>query len=187
MRVQHAAATGAKHIPGEIEQAKPRGVQEAGNHLFFVEAGLLGKVQGVDSIELMIFTILDQPCDGIRDGRIGGLLQNRKLGLDVAHDSNLNGITDTCLAAPRSTCPARIKLDAPSVRRPVSQTLPSCSSGGSRDDMTNPPFRAAGVAVRSVGCDTRSRRGRWPPRERTGGAKRTASAPGPCRKTADRR
>src|SRR6201998_2504660 len=94
MRVQHAAAAGAKHVPGEIEQAKPRGVQEAGNHLFFVEAGALGKVQGVDSIELMIFTVFDQPCDGIRDGPIGGLLQNRKLGLDVAHDSNLNGSTD---------------------------------------------------------------------------------------------
>ena len=94
MRVQHAAATGTKHVPGEIEQAKPRGVQEAGNHLLFVEAGALGKVQGVDSIELMIFTVLDQPCDGIRDGPIGGLLQNRKLGLDIAHDSNLNGITD---------------------------------------------------------------------------------------------
>jgi len=66
-------------VPGEIEQAKLRGMQEAGNHLLFVEAGALGKVQGVDSIELMIFTVLDQPCDGIRDGPIGGLLQNRKL------------------------------------------------------------------------------------------------------------
>src|SRR5271155_744705 len=96
MRVQHAAATGTKHVPGEIEQAKPRGVQEAGNHLLFVEAGALGKVEGVNSIELVIFTVLDQPCDGIRDGPIGGLLQNRKLGLDVAHDSNLNGIAATC-------------------------------------------------------------------------------------------
>jgi hypothetical protein len=95
MRVQHAAATGTKHVPGEIEQAKPRGMQEAGNHLLFVEARALGKVQGVDSIELMIFTVLHQPCDGIRDGPIGGLLENRKLGLDVAHDSNLNGIAAT--------------------------------------------------------------------------------------------
>src|ERR1700722_15391930 len=90
MRVQHATATGTKHVPGEVEQAKPRGMQEAGNHLLFVEAGALGKVQGVDSIELMIFTLLDQPCDGIRDCPIGGSLQSRKLGLDVAHYSNLN-------------------------------------------------------------------------------------------------
>jgi hypothetical protein len=55
-----------------------------------------------DQEKLMIFTVLDQPCDGIRDGPIGGLLQNRKLGLDVAHDSNLNGIAATCLAIPRS-------------------------------------------------------------------------------------
>jgi hypothetical protein len=43
----------------------------------------------------LIFTVLDQPYDGIRDRPIGGLLQNRKLGLDVAHDSNLNGIAAT--------------------------------------------------------------------------------------------
>src|ERR1700740_2539858 len=102
MRVQYAAATGTKHVPGEIEQAKSRGVQETGNHLLFVEAGALGKIQGVDSIELMIFTVLDQPRDGICDGPIGGLLQNRNLGLDVAHDSNLNGIAATGLAIPRS-------------------------------------------------------------------------------------
>src|ERR1700722_18319846 len=95
MRVQHTAATGTKHVPGEIEQAKPRGMQEAGNHLLFVEAGALGKVQGVDAIELMIFTVLDQPYDGIRDGPIGGLLQNRNLGLDIAHDSNLIAMAAT--------------------------------------------------------------------------------------------
>jgi len=66
----------------------------------------------------MIFTVLDQPCYGIRDGPIGGLLQNRKLGLDVAHDSNLNHITDNLPGNTPKPCPARIKLDAPSVRRP---------------------------------------------------------------------
>src|ERR1700757_1344534 len=124
MCVQHAAATRTKHVPGEIEQAKPRGVQEAGNHLLFVEPGALGKVQGVDSIELMIFTVLDQPYDGIRDGPIGGLLQNRKLGLDVAHDSNLIGIAATCLALPRSPVLPGLNWTAPSVRRPLNQTLP---------------------------------------------------------------
>jgi hypothetical protein len=30
--------------------------------------------------------MFDQPCNGLRDRWIGGLLQNRKLGFDVAHD-----------------------------------------------------------------------------------------------------
>jgi hypothetical protein len=43
----------------------------------------------------MIFTVLDQPCDGIRDGPIGGFLEHRQLGVGVAHHFNLNGIAAT--------------------------------------------------------------------------------------------
>src|SRR6516165_5036118 len=34
---EYTAAAGAQHVPAQIEQAKPRGVQEPGNHLLFVE------------------------------------------------------------------------------------------------------------------------------------------------------
>src|SRR6516165_11216951 len=146
MCVQHAAATGTKHVPGEIEQAKPRGVQEAGNHLLFVEAGALGKVQGVDSIEFMIFAVLDQPCDGIRDGSIGGLFQNRKLGLDVAHDSNLNRIAATGLAIPRSPVLAGSNWTPCALRRSS-----VCVTYDARFRGWVPRARcAAGAAVRSA-------------------------------------
>ena len=76
VRIEHAAAAGAQHVPGEIEQAEPRGMQEAGNHPLFVETGAPGKVQGVDPIEFVVCAVVDQLCNGVRDSRIGGLLQN---------------------------------------------------------------------------------------------------------------
>src|SRR5437660_976382 len=85
MRIQNAAAAGTEHVPGEVEQTHPCGMQETGNDSLFIETGALGKFQRVDSIELVIFTIPDQVDDRLRDGRVGGLLQNRKLRLDVSH------------------------------------------------------------------------------------------------------
>ena len=51
-------------------------MQEAGNHPLFVEPGAPGKIQDVDPVELVVFAVLDQPCNGVGDRRIGGLLQN---------------------------------------------------------------------------------------------------------------
>ena len=51
---EHAAATGAQHIPGQIEQPEPRGVQKARDHPLFVEPGPLRKIQHVDAVELMV-------------------------------------------------------------------------------------------------------------------------------------
>ena len=36
--VEDSAATRAKHIPGQIEQAKPGGIQEAADSLLLIEA-----------------------------------------------------------------------------------------------------------------------------------------------------
>ena len=51
-------------------------MQEAGDHPLFVETGTLGKIQDIDSIELVVFAVLDQPSDGVGDRRIGSLLQD---------------------------------------------------------------------------------------------------------------
>src|ERR1019366_2785177 len=100
VRVKYAAAAGAEHVPGEIEQAEPRGMQEAGNHPLFVEPGTPGKIQDIDPIELVVFAMVDQRGDSVRDRRIGGLLQNRKLRRDVAHDLSLDGTADAKGQAP---------------------------------------------------------------------------------------
>ena len=78
--IEHAAAAGTQHVPGQIEQAEPRGMQEARDRLLLVEAGALGKIQRVDAVEFMILAVLDQPRDRIGDRRIGGLLQHAKTG-----------------------------------------------------------------------------------------------------------
>ena len=92
MGVEHAAAAGTEHVPADVEHAEPRGVQEAGDHLLLVEAGLAREIQQVDAVELAILAILDHIPDGLGHGRIGGLLQHRKQSLDFAHDG-LDGLS----------------------------------------------------------------------------------------------
>ena len=60
-------------------------MEEAGNHPLFVEPGALRKIQHVDAVELVILAVVDQPRDGIGNRGIGGLFQQRNLGLDLAH------------------------------------------------------------------------------------------------------
>ena len=58
--IEHAAAAGTQHVPGQVEQPEPRGMQEAGNHPLFVEPGSLGEIQHVDAVEFVILAVLDQ-------------------------------------------------------------------------------------------------------------------------------
>ena len=85
MRAEHAAASRAQHVPAEIEQPEPRRMQESGDRALLIEAVLRGEIEDVDAVELVILTILDEAHDRIDHLRIGGLLQNGKLGLEVAH------------------------------------------------------------------------------------------------------
>ena len=88
---EDATATGAQHVPAQIEKPKAGGMQESGNHLFFVERGVRGKVQHIDAVERGIIPGLDQLCDRVSNRRVGRLLQNRNLGVDLAHGT-LSGI-----------------------------------------------------------------------------------------------
>src|ERR1700760_1951622 len=87
MRIKHAAASGAEHVPGKVEQSKPGGVQEAGNDLLFVEAVGFRELQDVDAVELVVLAIPDKMDDGSGNCRIGDLLQRRKLGFQFTHDA----------------------------------------------------------------------------------------------------
>src|SRR5262249_9237886 len=89
MRVEYAAAAGTEHVPAEIEQAEPGGMQEAGNHLLFVEAGPAREFQQVDAVERAILALLDQIPDRIDDAGIGGLPQHRKQSLGFTHGAGL--------------------------------------------------------------------------------------------------
>ncbi len=106
--IQHAAAARAQHVPGKIEQPHPRRMEEAGNHPLFVEPGALRKIQHVDTVKLVVFALIDQPSDGIGDRGVGGLLQYRNLGLDLAHTERLDGSAGAAMQCPE---PVRYRLN----------------------------------------------------------------------------
>ena len=83
--VEHSAAARAKHIPGQIEQAKPGGMQEATDGLFLIEAFVGGKRQHIESAELTIAAVADQRLDGGNDLGIGRIAQRVEKRFRVAH------------------------------------------------------------------------------------------------------
>ena len=90
MRIDNPAAAGAEHVPCQFEQAEPGGMEEAGNHPLFVQPGALGEIQQIDPVEPVILALLDQVHDRICDRGIGGLPQNGKLCLGIAHSDDLD-------------------------------------------------------------------------------------------------
>jgi hypothetical protein len=67
-------------------------MEEARNHFLFVEPAPLRKVQHVDAVEFVVLAPLDHTQDRIGHHGIGGLSQQGKLGLDVAHNPSLGQI-----------------------------------------------------------------------------------------------
>ena len=76
MGIEHAAATGAQHVPGQVEQPEPGRMQETRDHLFFVEPGPLRKIQQVDAVEFVVLALVDQAAEWLGHRRIGSLLQH---------------------------------------------------------------------------------------------------------------
>ena len=46
--IQHAAATGAQHVPGHVEQTDPRGLEQHGDRGLLPQTELSGEFQRVD-------------------------------------------------------------------------------------------------------------------------------------------
>ncbi|MHC2344304.1 hypothetical protein ACVMIL_005470 [Bradyrhizobium barranii subsp. barranii] len=76
MGAQHAAAARTEHVPAEIEQSKPRRMQEGGDRVLFVEAVVPGEIEDIDAVELVVLAALDETRDRIDHLGIGGLFQN---------------------------------------------------------------------------------------------------------------
>src|SRR5262249_56671777 len=130
---EHAAAAGAQHVPAEIEQPEPRSMQEAGDHLLFVEAGPPREIKRIDPVEFAIGAVLDQPRDCIRDSRIGGMLQNRDRGLDVTHGVRSNGSAGTLKQVPPTTglmlTSTAITISCGGIGKPTPPAPPLCTTG----------------------------------------------------------
>src|ERR1700730_3639485 len=157
---EYAAATGAKHVPGQIEQPEPRGMEEAGDHPFFVEPGPLGKIQHIDSVELVILALVDQPRDSIGHRRIGGLLQHGNLGLDVAHAETLNGIGSAYAQCHQRGVTANIGKWSGWVVTTPTGTTGCLSSSSTRNAPIN--LASASVASTSAKCAPMQTRGPTP-------------------------
>ena len=83
--VEHAATARAQHIPGQLENPEPGGVEEGCDRTLFVETPLCGKFQNVNAAECAIRGILNQLLNGIHGVGIGRLAQNRKQIFGFAH------------------------------------------------------------------------------------------------------
>src|SRR5277367_5181302 len=93
VRIEHAAAARTEHVPGEVEQPEPGGMEQAGDHALFIETGPRRKIQRVDPVEFVILSGFDQAPDRIGNCWISRLLQHRKLGAVVVHIGSLEQIT----------------------------------------------------------------------------------------------
>lgn len=83
--VEDSATTRAKHIPGQIEQAKPGGVQEATDGLLLIEAFVGSKREHIESTELTIAAVANERLDGGNDLGIGRIAQRVEKRFRVAH------------------------------------------------------------------------------------------------------
>ena len=63
---QHAAAAGAQHVPGHVEDAEPRRMQERGDGVLLVEVIGFGEVEHIEPAQGAVAALRDQPFDRLR-------------------------------------------------------------------------------------------------------------------------
>ena len=83
--VEHAATAAADDVPGHLEEADPRRMQQGGDEALLLDPGFRREVEGVDLVERVIGRIADHlldRCDGIGIGR---LPQDSEQGCGFAH------------------------------------------------------------------------------------------------------
>jgi hypothetical protein len=102
-RGEHAAAAGTQHVPAQLEQAEPRGMQERADRLFLGEAALGGEGQHIDPAEIAIAAVADQALDLGHDAGIGRRPQGFEQSLRVAHGAKSKPKSSDRQGAP---CPA---------------------------------------------------------------------------------
>src|SRR6266702_8868140 len=67
-------------------------MQKTRDRPLLVEIVLPGEVENIDAVELVILTLVNEVFNRVDHLGIGGLLQNGKLGLDVAHGVTLSRV-----------------------------------------------------------------------------------------------
>ena len=83
--IEHAAAARAEHVPGHVEQAQPRRMQESRGHLLIGEAVACRESQGIDAIEIGVDPLANQGLDGRGDLWLGGTTQDLEQRRLITH------------------------------------------------------------------------------------------------------
>jgi hypothetical protein len=73
-----AAAAGAQHVPGQLEQPETRGMQEHRDGVLDVDPGLGGEIEDVDAAERAVRPVLHQPLHRRHGLAVGQLPEGRK-------------------------------------------------------------------------------------------------------------
>ncbi len=74
-RFEYAAAAGTEHVPGHLEDAEPRRMDERTDHRFLVEAVRGGEGERVDAVERPVRRGFDRRLQLVGDDRFSRLPQ----------------------------------------------------------------------------------------------------------------
>src|SRR5205814_8277603 len=96
-RTQDATTTGTEDVPGHIENAESRAVQESSDHILLIELMLGGEREGIDAAKLTVWCVLDEFFDRAHGFRLRRLPQNTEEGFDFS--GNFHGIIGLITAA----------------------------------------------------------------------------------------
>ena len=88
--IEHAAATGAEHVPRDLEDAEPRRVEKSRDGALFIQALLAGKRKRVDAIEGSVRCVAHRALHGIDNRAVRRLAENGEKRL-LCHGPPLRG------------------------------------------------------------------------------------------------
>src|SRR6185437_3809854 len=89
IRVQHAAAAGAEHVPRQLEQPESRAMKKCADGALLVDTVACREVQHIDATELAVRRPLDVLLDGGGSNRVGRLPEDLEQRLCFAHRPSL--------------------------------------------------------------------------------------------------
>ncbi len=110
-RLEHAAAARTEHVPGHVEEAEPRRMDERADHRLLVEPALGGEGERVDAVQRLVRSGFDggfqrvgdvrmtrMALGGRRDDRIG---LRRQKAEELVIAINRRALRATCAAPGR--------------------------------------------------------------------------------------
>ena len=83
--IEHAAAAGTNHVPGQFEETEPGRVQKRSDHPLLVEPVLRREGERIDAAEIAVRRVADRGLDGRNAVGVGRLPQRTEKRFKFAH------------------------------------------------------------------------------------------------------